>query len=235
MRFCMQALVQQRGPPRAPRQFGKAAGVARARGKLAHFLSLEGYGHRESRAMAARLMQQAGSFARLRTLSAAALRDALGIGAEGAARVRAALELAESVRAVRARAMSVSTPESVFRWARHRLVPLPHEELWLLAADGNCRLKSARCVARGGISHMLVTVRDVLRIALTEAAHCFVLVHNHPSGDPRPSPQDAYLTSKVFSGAVTIDVPILDHVVVATQGYASVDFAFGTPTSVTSS
>jgi DNA repair protein RadC len=98
---------------------------------------------------------------------------------------------------------------------------LDHEELWLLLLDGRNGLRAARRVASGGIHGLHVSVRDVLRIALREAASAFILVHNHPSGDPTPSGEDQTFTAAVTEGANLVGCPLLDHVIVARQRASS--------------
>src|SRR5258708_6677875 len=112
---------------------------------------------------------------------------------------------------------------TVDAWARSRLVPLDHEELWLLALDGRNGLRSARRVASGGLHGMHVTARDPLRLALREGASAFVLVHNHPSGDPTPSDEDVSFTRNIAAGAAIVGVPLVDHVVVARDGFKSIE------------
>lgn len=72
---------------------------------------------------------------------------------------------------------------------------------------------------------MGVRPADPLRLALRAAASGFVLVHNHPSGDPAPSAEDVAFTRRVASAAVVVGTPLLDHVVVARDGFSSVPFA----------
>ncbi|MBX3187559.1 MAG: JAB domain-containing protein [Labilithrix sp.] len=110
-------------------------------------------------------------------------------------------------------------------WATPRLTMLDHEELWLLALDGRSRLRAARCVARGGLHGLGVRPADPLRLALRAAASGFVLVHNHPSGDPTPSAEDMRFTERVAAAAAVAGVPLLDHVVVARGGFSSVPFS----------
>ena len=104
---------------------------------------------------------------------------------------------------------------AVEEWAQPRLATLDHEELWLLAVDGQHGLRAARRVASGGLHGLHVSARDPLRIALREGASAFVLVHNHPSGDPAPSQEDIAFTRTVERAARVIGIPLLDHVVIA--------------------
>ena len=119
------------------------------------------------------------------------------------------------------------TTADVAAWAMPRLGALAHEELWLLALDGRGRLRAARSVARGGLHGAAVRAADPLRIALRASATAFVLVHNHPSGDATPSAHDVVLTREVAAAAVVVGVPLLDHVVVTTDGFAPVPFDGG--------
>ena len=107
------------------------------------------------------------------------------------------------------------------RWAGPRLANLEHEEVWLLALDGRNGLKSARRIAQGGMHACALTTRDVLAPALRDAASAIVLVHNHPSGDPRPSPEDVNMTSLVARACEVVGMHLLDHVIVARGGSAS--------------
>jgi DNA repair protein RadC len=70
-------------------------------------------------------------------------------------------------------------------------------------------------VAAGGLHGLHVTARDPLRFVVREAASTFVLVHNHPSGDPSPSEEDLAFTRAVVEGSVAVGTPLLDHVIVA--------------------
>jgi len=122
--------------------------------------------------------------------------------------------------------------EAVVVWARPRLATLDHEELWVLALDGRHGLRAARRAASGGIHGLHVGARDVLRIALREAASAFVLVHNHPSGDPAPSDEDVAFTRLVSDAASLVGTPLLDHVVIARQRSSSMlDLGLMSPTT----
>lgn len=128
--------------------------------------------------------------------------------------------LADSVRS----RPPITTSADVSAWAAQHLSALPHEELWLLALDGRSHLRSARCIARGGLHGVSTRAGDVLRAALRSDASAFVLVHNHPSGDPTPSHEDIVFTRAVGAAARIVGMALVDHVVVAANGFASVPF-----------
>jgi DNA repair protein RadC len=142
-----------------------------------------------------------------------------------ARRLVAAFEIGRRTASDAATPHSITNSADVAAWASTRLAGLDHEELWLLALDGRSRLRAVRCVARGGLHGMGVRPSDPLRLALRAAASAFVLVHNHPSGDPAPSAEDVAFTRRVADAAVIVGTPLLDHVVVARDGFSSVPFA----------
>jgi DNA repair protein RadC len=146
-----------------------------------------------------------------------------GIGRVRAVRLAASVELGR--RAIMAASLDAASnmpnKDAVVAWARPRLAALDHEELWVLALDGCQGLRAARRVASGGIHGLHVGVPDILRIVLKEAGSAFVLVHNHPSGDPEPSDEDIAFTRKVVEGASVVGTPLLDHVIVARQHSSS--------------
>jgi DNA repair protein RadC len=82
-------------------------------------------------------------------------------------------------------------------------------------------LRAARRVAAGGLHGIHVQARDPLRIALREGASAFLLVHNHPSGDPTPSREDLDFTRAIADAARQVGAPLVDHVVVARSGFVS--------------
>lgn len=145
-----------------------------------------------------------------------------GIGPRRAARLLAALEW------VRRRAERAAEPgrqpldaAAVAHWARPRLEGRQHEEVWVLCVDGRTALRSAWQVGRGGLHGCSLLPRDVLAPVLRHAASAFVLVHNHPSGDPTPSVEDRELTRALAKAAALVGTPLLDHVIVAGQRFVS--------------
>jgi DNA repair protein RadC len=135
----------------------------------------------------------------------------------------AAFELGRRVESERAKAPArFGSPADVAAWATPRLAALTHEELWMLGVDARGGLRGARCVARGGLNGAAIRAADPVRAALRVDACAFVLVHNHPSGDPTPSKEDVALTAEVAAAGAVVGVSLLDHVVVAQGGYACV-------------
>jgi DNA repair protein RadC len=173
--------------------------------------------------LATKLIERHGGLAGLARAGIGELVDSEGLGMAKGARLAAAVELGR--RATFAASLDATTRlsdrDAVEAWARPRLATLDHEELWALALDGRHGLRGARRVASGGIHGLHVTPRDPLRVALREAASAFVLVHNHPSGDPSPSSEDVAFTRAVSEAARVVGIPLLDHVIVARRRVSS--------------
>jgi DNA repair protein RadC len=117
---------------------------------------------------------------------------------------------------------TLSSFDDVVRWARPRFAGLDHEEVWLFTLDGQNGLKAARRIAQGGQHGCALTTRDVLGPALRDAASAILLLHNHPSGDPRPSSEDVGMTRALSSACSVVGLTLLDHVIVARGGARSV-------------
>jgi DNA repair protein RadC len=151
--------------------------------------------------------------------------DRAGVGLAKGARLAAALELGRRVALAASLGASTRLPDrvAVEAWARPRLATLDHEELWVLTLDGRHGLRAARRVASGGIHGLHVAPRDVLRIAVREAASSIVLVHNHPSGDPTASDEDVAFTHAVADAARVVGAPLLDHLIVARREISAIE------------
>ncbi len=146
-----------------------------------------------------------------------------GVGRAKAYRLAASVELGRrmQIRAARPR-RSLGDPASVAQLFTARIGALDHEQMWVASLDGRSRLRGMRCVARGGAHGLAIGAREILRAVLSDGASAFVLVHNHPSGDPEPSADDVSMTRAVARAADVVGTPLLDHVVVTASGsYAS--------------
>lgn len=94
------------------------------------------------------------------------------------------------------------------------------EVFWLLPLDAQHRLSTPGpvVVTRGILNSALVHPREVFRVAIVVGAASVILVHNHPSGDPTPSADDRVVTSQLVGAGRLLDIPVLDHVIVAHDG-----------------
>lgn len=97
----------------------------------------------------------------------------------------------------------------------------PQEEFWVILLNHGCKVIDKVRISSGGIDGTYVDVRTILREALLQRATQIVLVHNHPSGNPRPSEDDKQLTESIQRGAKTMNIRLADHVIVCDGKYYS--------------
>jgi DNA repair protein RadC len=162
------------------------------------------------------------SLRRIMTAPLPALCEGPGIGPAKAARILAALDLGR-------RAVGEERPEmerftcarDVYERMRVRMRDLPQEEFHILLLNLQSELIRDVVIARGTLDTCTVHARDVFRHALAESAHSVVLVHNHPSGEPTPSPEDRLLTRQFVAAGKVLGVTVVDHVVIGEGRYAS--------------
>ncbi len=165
------------------------------------------------------LIARFGGLEGLAKLGPNALSEHPGLGVVKALRLSAALEAGRRsiVRSLRPRARIV-TSAAVAEWFTSRIGWKDQEELWVVSLDGRNGMRSARRIAQGGLHGIHLTARDVLSAALQDGAAAMILAHNHPSGDPNPSPEDVEMTHRIAHAGRAIGLPVLDHVVVSSTG-----------------
>jgi DNA repair protein RadC len=173
--------------------------------------------------VAADLLEAVGGLTGLSELGPHAIAAERGVGEAKAARIAASLELGRRVLARSANPVRivVGSSQEVAAWARPRLGHLDHEQVWVLVLDGRNGLRAARRVAEGGVHGCSLRAHDVLRAVVRHAGSAFVLVHNHPSGDSKPSDQDVELTEALVRAGAAIGTPLIDHVIVAGVSHTS--------------
>jgi DNA repair protein RadC len=145
----------------------------------------------------------------------------LGVSRARAARLVTAFELGrrgawnQPVRGQRC--LDPATVHDIMKDIAHEEV----EEFHVVLLDVRGRLLGRRLVARGSLSQCPVSPRDALCPAVRDGAHGVIFIHNHPSGDPSPSFEDADLTERLRAAAELVGVVARDHVIVAAGGYFS--------------
>lgn len=97
---------------------------------------------------------------------------------------------------------------------------LQHEEARVVLLDTRCKVIEIITVARGGLASCIIEPQSVFRAAIKAGAASVILVHNHPSGDPTPSEADYNFTNAIMAAGKLLQIPVVDHVVIAAGGYA---------------
>ncbi len=146
-----------------------------------------------------------------------------GIGTAKAVTILAACELGRRRQGEESRRShyTVTCPADIHRYYRELLQDTYVEECHVMLLNQAHRVIGSRLISRGGIAQAVVDVREVLRSALLLHATTIALCHNHPSGSLTPSRDDDALTHKLQQAAHTMDIKLLDHIIVATDGFYS--------------
>ncbi len=155
-------------------------------------------------------------------LSIKQLMEFKGIGEAKAISIAAALELGRRRRGEEAiDRKKINSSASVFEIMQPVIGELPHEEFWIIYLNNSNKIIQKKQLSKGGITGTLVDVRLVLKNALEVGATGIILVHNHPSGTLKPSEADKQITKKLKKAGVSLDIKVLDHVIVTEKAYFS--------------
>lgn len=140
-----------------------------------------------------------------------------GVGPAKAVCLAAAFELGRRNREQMAenRDLLIRSSRDVVEMMSPKVEGLDYEEFWVLMLSRSNRVKCRRCLSQGGTAGTVVDVKLLMKRAVDCLASGIILVHNHPSGNPMPSPEDDRLTRKIKEGAALLDIKVLDHVIIA--------------------
>jgi DNA repair protein RadC len=145
-----------------------------------------------------------------------------GIGPARAAQVMAAVELGRRtlMRAGRER-VQITTPRSVASLLLPQYGNRSVEHFGVVLLDTKHRVLRTTVISIGTLDASIVHPREVFREAAAAGASALVLFHNHPSGDPEPSPEDVHLTRRLVAAGLLMGIDVIDHVVLADVRYCS--------------
>ena len=173
-------------------------------------------------ALATRLLSQAGGIEALGRASFADLCRLKGVGGAKAAQVLAGIELGRRIVGALPEGRAViRCSDDIERLLRPEMIDLEREELRVLLLNARYQVTGNRTVYQGNAHSVVVRVGEVFREAVRENSTCIVVAHNHPSGDPTPSEDDARLTRQIVEAGQLLGIEVLDHVVIARGGCVS--------------
>jgi DNA repair protein RadC len=168
------------------------------------------------------LAASGGSLRRIAAQPVAMLTALPGVGMARAVTIHAALELGRRMASeAREENVRIRSPRDVHLAFAPKLEDLGVEEFHVAVLDAQHCLDRDITVTRGLLNSSLVHPREVFREAIAERAAAIILVHNHPSGDPTPSPDDLLVTEQLVAAGRLLDIPVHDHVVIGRGRYMS--------------
>jgi len=172
--------------------------------------------------LAKNLIARFGSLSGVIDASPRELESVQGIGPRSALLIPLIKELCTEYMAEKMRGRNLlSSPRAVVDFARMKLAALPHEDFMVIFLNVKNELIDYETIHEGTLDRAVVYPRKIVESALAHHAAGMILVHNHPSGHPEPSAEDKTITNSIAEACRTMDIRILDHVVVGGDGYFS--------------
>ena len=160
------------------------------------------------------LLSRFGGLANLSRCSVAELSSMRGIGLAKALLLAAAFGLGTRLAAEQAPLEPLNHPEAIYRLLGAEMRLLDRESLRVVLLNTRFRLITLHEISRGTLNESLAHPREIFKPAISHSAYAFVVVHNHPSGDPTPSDTDLQLTRRIVEGARFLQIQLLDHVII---------------------
>ncbi|MBG0783951.1 MAG: DNA repair protein RadC [Anaerolineaceae bacterium] len=170
-----------------------------------------------------RMLFQFGGLSGLHRASFAELCQVEGVGPAKAAQIKAAIELGRRLSTLTPEERpTIASPEDAADRVQYAMMALEQEELWVLLLDSRNRLITTEHLYRGSLNASTVRPAEVFKTGIRHNAGGLIVVHNHPSGDPAPSPEDINLTRRLIEAGEMLELPILDHIVIGLNRYESI-------------
>lgn len=145
-----------------------------------------------------------------------------GIGRVKAIQLKAIAELSKRISRTRSGySLKMDTPASIADYYMEQMRHLKEEVLIGVFFDSKCNFLGDAIVSKGSVNYAYVSPRDVFRHAFDYEAVLFVILHNHPSGDPYPSEDDMQITYRIEKGARILELQLVDHIIIGDNKYYS--------------
>lgn len=151
-----------------------------------------------------------------------------GLGMAKSAQLKAALELGRRLgNEQRDKRIQIRSADEAAQIVRMELMHLPHEEMHIIVLDSKNHLVEYSQRYKGTVNGSVVRVAELFRSAIIRNCPRIILCHNHPSGDPTPSPEDYSVTREVIKAGSLLDIELLDHIVIGNPRYISIKEQMG--------
>ena len=154
-------------------------------------------------------------------LSVQELKKFKGIGDARAINIVSALELGRRRSTEDLKPEKITGSSDVYESMKPELSDLPHEEFWLLLLNRANKIIKKQPISQGGVSGTVADPKLIFNHALNHLASSVILVHNHPSGNIKPSEADKRLTKQLFEAGKLLEITVLDHIIFTDSAYFS--------------
>ncbi len=181
-------------------------------------------GRRDSSAVqvAIDLLNRSGGLGGLSTCGIEELCAIPGMGPAKVAQLKAAIELGRRSMAMPlSTGTRISSSSDLYRHFHPLLRDQKHEIFKIVLLDAKNSFVKETTISKGSLTLSIVHPREVFAFAVRESAAGIIFLHNHPSGDPTPSPEDRQLTDRLVEAGNLLGIPVLDHIVIGDSRYVS--------------
>ena len=160
------------------------------------------------------LLKKYGSMGALGALPVSELAKEKGLGLAKASKLAAAFELGARVAREQMQHIPLDSPELIHEFFAPQMAHLATEQVVVAVVDSRLRHMGTTIISTGTVNESSAHPREILRPVITRGAFGFILIHNHPSGDPSPSRADEMITRRVLEAARLMQVEFLDHIII---------------------
>jgi DNA repair protein RadC len=169
-----------------------------------------------------RLLKTFGSLSGLHRAAFEEVCNQHGIGPAKTAQIKAAIELGRrlTLQAPEER-VAIHSPTDAAALVQYEMSALEQEELRVILLDTRTRVISIEMIYRGSLNSSQIRVGELFKAAIRRNAAALIVAHNHPSGDPAPSPDDVAVTRAIVQAGKLLDVDVLDHLVIGNGRFVS--------------
>jgi DNA repair protein RadC len=172
--------------------------------------------------VAKELVQRFGGLSGVLDAGQSQLQEVRGLGSISSTLIRLVKELCVTYLAEAMKHKDfLSSPRFVVDFARVKLSGLSHEAFMVIYLNVKNEVMNFETLTEGTVDSVVIYPRRIVESALSNHATGLILVHNHPSGHPEPSEEDKQITRAIIEAARTLDIRVLDHIVVAKDGFYS--------------
>lgn len=169
-----------------------------------------------------RLLNKFGGLAGIQRAPFEELLNERGVGEAKASQIKAAIELGRRLTLESPDARpAIQSPADAAALVQYEMSALEQEHLRVLLLDTRNRVLDIVEVYRGSVNQSQVRVGEVFKAAIRRSATAVIIVHNHPSGDPTPSPEDVAVTRAFVQAGKILDIEVLDHMVIGQGRWVS--------------
>lgn len=169
-----------------------------------------------------RLLQTFGGLTGLHRAAFDEVCNQRGLGPAKAAQIKAAIELGRRLNLESPDELpSIHSPADAAAMLQYEMSALEQEELRVMLLDTRNHVLNTYTIYRGSLNTSQVRVGELFKNAIRRSAAAIIVIHNHPSGDPTPSPDDVAVTRAIVEAGKLLDIDVLDHLIIGHGRYVS--------------